>query len=64
MAVASAMPEHESSQVLELDYRVVRESGRLIALLALDTYSNMGRLDHIDIVKPIADSKRQLTVLQ
>ena len=64
MAVASAMPEHESSQVLELDYRVVRESGRLIALLALDADSNMSSLDHIDIVKPIANSKRQLTVLQ
>ena len=64
MAVASAMPKHKSSQVLELDYRVVRESGRLIALFTLNTDSNMGRLDHIDIVKPIADSKRQLTVLQ
>ena len=58
------MPEHQSPQVFELDYCVVRESGRLIALLALHAYSYMSCLDHIDIVEPIADSKRQLIVLK
>ena len=58
------MPENQASQVFKLDDRVVSEGGCLTALFALDSYSDMGSLYHIDIVEAIADCERTLRILR
>ena len=62
MAVTATMPKHESPQVFELDDSVVRECSCLIALFALDADSDMGCLNHVNVIEPITDAKSELLV--
>ena len=52
------MPEHELTQILKLWYCVVCKTCCLIAFFALDADSNMGSLNHVNIIGPITDSHR------
>jgi hypothetical protein len=55
LAEAAAMPENESSEALEIGDAVVTEESCLIAFVSLDSYSDMCRLDHVDVVTAIAN---------
>lgn len=63
MAVGTSMPEHQSPQVPEVRDRVVSKGGCLVALFSLDTYSYVGRLDHVYVIEAITNRQSCLFVL-
>ena len=58
------MPEHKSSQVLELDDGVIGEGGSLVTFFTLDANSYMSCLYHVYIVETITDAKSQLLIIE
>ena len=51
-----AVPEHEVAQVAELRNREVTRERGLHSLLPLDSDSDVGALDHPDVVAPVPDA--------
>jgi hypothetical protein len=59
----SSVPEQESSQILELGERIVREGSSLVSFFSEDADSNVGLLDHVDIVGSVTNSQSNSSCL-
>lgn len=55
--------QHQSLQVFELADNVIRRSRRLTALDASHAHPHMCRVDHVDVVGPVADGQRSAPFL-
>ena len=63
MSVASAMPKDESPQIFKLDDGVISEGGCLTAFFTLNTDAYMRGLNHVHVIKAVANSQCALLTL-
>ena len=59
-AEATTVPEERAAQVLIAWDSIVSESGSLVSFLAHKTDTKVSRLDHVDVVGTVTDSKSDL----
>ena len=59
-AVATAVPEQSSSEVLKAGDGIVSESGSLVSLFAHEAEAKISRLDHVHVVGTVADGQSDL----
>ena len=56
VAIVTTVPKQHSSQILELNNRIVSKRGSLVAFFSLNTDSDMGGLYHVHVIEAVANA--------